>query len=301
MGKYIIGIDHGYGYIKTTGNVFMSGIDEYPVEPPLLKNVIKYQDNYYVAGEHRKLYAADKTATMDYYLLTLAAVAKECLLRGADRQINVILAVGLPLEYYGVQKKEFREYLMQNRDIAFEFEGIPFQVHIEDVRVFPQGYAVIANKIAASMNEILVDIGTGTMDILPIVNGNPQISSCVSLPMGVSVCIEQVQREFRRTYNTQLDDFLIQDVMQGKQVTLNTEYLKLLKKEITRYTQQVFEELAQKGYHQGFQELRFCGGGASVVKRYGKYDKGMTNFLEDIHANAKGYEYLCRALLKAEK
>ena len=44
----IIGIDHGFGAIKTTNFAFTTGITEYEKEPYTMKNVVKFEGKYYV-------------------------------------------------------------------------------------------------------------------------------------------------------------------------------------------------------------------------------------------------------------
>ena len=73
----IIGIDHGYGCIKTANCVFTTGITEYEKEPYTSKNVIKYDGKYYVCGSGRQALIRDKTQDDSYYILTLCALAKE--------------------------------------------------------------------------------------------------------------------------------------------------------------------------------------------------------------------------------
>ena len=49
----------------------------------------------------------------NYYLLTLAAIAKEIAYRNAPTATPVILAAGLPLTSFGREKKAFRAYLLR--------------------------------------------------------------------------------------------------------------------------------------------------------------------------------------------
>ena len=37
---------------------------------------------------------------------------------------------------------------------------------------------------------------------------------------------------------------------------------------------------------------KYIGGGAMLMKHFAKLDQNKVRFIEDIHANAKGYEYL---------
>ena len=49
--KIYIGLDHGYGNIKTAHRVFQTGIECYDEEPIVSTNYVKYRDKYYVIGE----------------------------------------------------------------------------------------------------------------------------------------------------------------------------------------------------------------------------------------------------------
>ena len=66
----IIGLDHGYGAIKgSSGFVMTTGITEYEKEPYTSKNVVKYNDKYYVCGSGRQTLLKDKTENDSYYIL----------------------------------------------------------------------------------------------------------------------------------------------------------------------------------------------------------------------------------------
>ena len=74
---YVIGVDHGYAAMKTVHGSFPSGLVAYEHEPYTQKNVLEYGGTYYVVGSGRQPLQKDKTRTEDYYLLTLAAIARE--------------------------------------------------------------------------------------------------------------------------------------------------------------------------------------------------------------------------------
>ena len=90
---------------------------------------------------------------MDYYLLTLAAIAKELEYRNAERTATVLLAAGLPLTSFGRDKKKFREYLLRDgRPVLFRYEGNEYAVTISDVKLFPQGYAAVLTRAVCWTN-----------------------------------------------------------------------------------------------------------------------------------------------------
>ena len=120
----VIGVDHGYAAMKTVHFSFPTGLVEYEHEPYTQKDVLEYGGRYYVVGSGRQPLQRDKTQTEDYYLLTLAAIAKELEHRGAEHTASIHLAAGLPLTSFGRDKKSFRSYLYRDGSaIPFRYEG----------------------------------------------------------------------------------------------------------------------------------------------------------------------------------
>jgi plasmid segregation protein ParM len=74
----VIGIDHGYGNMKTAHCCFRTGI--LPIdgnEPVFSSDILTYDGKSYVIGQGHKEFTADKMLDQDYYLLTLTAIARE--------------------------------------------------------------------------------------------------------------------------------------------------------------------------------------------------------------------------------
>lgn len=142
-----IGVDHGYAAMKSAHFSFPSGLVGYDHEPYTSKDVLEYNGRYYVVGSGRQPLQKDKTLTEDYYLLTLAAIARELEHRGADRTASVHLAAGLPLTSFGRDKKKFKAYLLRGgQPVSFRYEGNGYTVTIREVSLFPQGYAAVLTQ-----------------------------------------------------------------------------------------------------------------------------------------------------------
>ena len=182
-----IGVDHGYYAIKTRHFSFPAGITAYRYEPYTLQNTLEYQGKYYVCGTGRQPILRNKMENDNYYLLTLAAIAKEIQQRGEKRECAVNLGAGLPLAGFGREKKAFREYLLRSsQPVSFKFEGISYQVTIQDVRLFPQGCSAIAvhpELIRGEPSVLLMDVGGWTVDLMRLDNGIPNASACRSLEL----------------------------------------------------------------------------------------------------------------------
>ena len=100
----IIGVDHGYGNMKTANHCFPTGIDAYDSEPLFTRDMLVYDGRYYLIGEGHKEFVGEKSQDDDFYLLTLAAVAMELHDEGLT-EADVFLAAGLPLTWTANQKR----------------------------------------------------------------------------------------------------------------------------------------------------------------------------------------------------
>ena len=143
----IIGIDHGYGNMKTANHCFKTGILGFDSEPLFTRDMLVYNSRYYLIGEGHKEFLGRKTENADFYLLTLAAMAME--LRDAGlTEADVLIAAGLPLTWTAGQKEKFAAYLGQNEEVRFTFRKADYLIRVRGVAVYPQGFAAVANRTA---------------------------------------------------------------------------------------------------------------------------------------------------------
>ena len=125
--KIIIGIDHGYGNIKTANHCFKNGITTHDNEPLFTKDMLTYNGKYYLIGEGHKEFLPEKQNDEDYYVLTLAAIAAELADEGLT-EAEVIIAAGLPLTWTSGQKADFAKYLSQNESVTFTFRNVNYHI-----------------------------------------------------------------------------------------------------------------------------------------------------------------------------
>ena len=92
----IIGIDHGYYAIKTAHCSFPAGLTSYGEhEPYTRQGLLEFGGCFFVCGTGRQPIQRDKTINDNYYLLTLAAIAKELKQRSLPPECSVRIAAGL--------------------------------------------------------------------------------------------------------------------------------------------------------------------------------------------------------------
>ena len=272
---YVIGVDHGYAAMKTVHGSFPSGLVAYEHEPYTQKNVLEYGGTYYVVGSGRQPLQKDKTRTEDYYLLTLAAIARELDCRNAERTCSVILAAGLPLTSFGRDKKKFRAYLLRDgKPVPFRYEGRDYTVTVRDVKLFPQGYAAVLTQteLLDEPSVIVADIGGWTVDLMRLDNRLPNAATCRSLEWGMIRCI---------------DASSLPDEAKG-----------IIHAQADLYVQNLLSTITECGLDTRAMPTIFIGGGAALMKRRVSATNGLCRpvILDDVSLNAKGYERLVRQM-----
>lgn len=289
-GKLVIGIDHGYGNMKTRNFTFKSGVKAYEYMPPVVENELEYDGKFYVIGEEHKTFIANKDVDDDYYILTLAAIANE--LRIIERtSADVILAVGLPLNWMSNQKESFKNYLMRKTNVEYTYRGVKYQIHICNVAVYPQGFAgIAANMKQYSGVNILADIGNGTMNTLRIVNGNAISDKMYTDQLGVHQCVKKIKNELQAKFGKLPDDTLIEEFLRYGVTDLPESMLEVMRDVAEKYVEGIFDKLKEYDYDPDLVKLHVIGGGGCLIQHFGKYNSDRVEIIEDIRATAKGYE-----------
>ena len=297
-----IGIDHGYYAIKTRHFSFPAGITAYSHEPYTLQNTLEYGGKFFVCGTGRQPILRNKMENENYYLLTLAAIAKEIQQRGAKTECSVTIAAGLPLAGFGREKKSFREYLRpSSQPVSFQFEGVPYKVTIEDVKLFPQGYSALMIHPELLQNEpsvLLMDIGGWTVDLMRLDNNVPNAATCRSLELGMIRCIDEVRERVRQNTGLSLTDAQIEQVLAGRPCSLEETVRSLIREQGRLYTERLLSAVLEAGFDYHALPVVMMGGGASVVSRHIRPSDGLcrTVTLLDDRVNAQGYERAVAAL-----
>lgn len=299
MDKHIevIGIDHGWSNMKTVSRIFTTGVKGISTEPAFFDNIVEWDGVYYKVGGKRLEVRDTKVENDNFYLLTLAAVAKELNRRGM-RNSNILLSVGLPLTRFGAEKQDFIKYLAREKDVAFRFEKEKYHIRIARVSVFPQCYAAVADRIKTLPDRtVIVDIGSWTIDIMPIRQYYPDESECTTIPQGLIRCMREINEQCVRKIGQELEDNVIQEVMAGGKGKVPERYMEIIEGCLGDFAQKVYNTLKEHGYNLDITPIIFVGGGATVMKLYGNCVGANIQYIEDIKANAKGYEYLGRTYL----
>ena len=300
----IIGVDHGYYSMKTSHCVFPSGVVAHDYEPYTQKGVLEYGGRYYVIGSGRQPLQKDKTLTEDYYLMTLAALAKEIEYRHLDRNIRIHLAAGLPLTDFGRDKPAFRKYLLRDRKpVFFRYEGIAYTVTLTGATISPQGFAALTlqSDFEKEPSVIVVDWGGWTVDIMRVDNHVPDAASCRSQEKGMILCLDEIMEQVRRTLGLSVTAAQIESVLRGDVNSIPKDVKEVIDAGAKKYVSRLLSTIMETGMDYHVMPTLFLGGGAALMKRYAPTGERMARvaILDDICLNAKAYEQIVYRLRRS--
>ena len=161
------------------------------------------------------------------------------------------------------------------------------------VRIYPQGFAAIAEKAAAMEGvNMVADIGNGTMNVLYICDGKPLSGRMFTEKFGTHQCTLAVREAFLRQTQREIDDYTINRVLRTGKANIASADLKIIRSVAAAYVQDIFRRLREHGYDESTMTLYITGGGGCLVKNFYRFNTNRVIFVDDICAAAKGYEFM---------
>lgn len=216
---------------------------------------------------------------------------------------------GLIETYKGCYVKIYRLKKAEH-GINFKYNGKQFSFYVKDVLVFPQDYAaavVFKGDILSQYSTCYcIDIGDGTTDMVGIVDGMPEKDTMLSREIGMSKLRSRIIDDIINDYQVTLTDRNVEDYLSGKNVILPPDEAEAIKDRIDKIAMDFTTELVNQ-LHSKVPDFRttaiiFSGGGAMALRKYLEKTKafGFTYYIEDINANAVGYQQLAKMQLGIE-
>lgn len=227
-------------------------------------------------------------------VLTMAIIAEELKKQGKTCA-EIRFGVGLPLTRMGKEKQNYNDYMLRNRRLNFKYEGISYSVYILSVDVFPQGYAGVVSKLNTfGTAAVVVDIGSWTIDILPLIEGQPDLARCKSLAMGTITAMNDINEALRQKFGEEADEAFIKEVMIHGESNINKEYLNVIKDGLYKYVEDIMNSLRSLKFNSTLTHFVFIGGGATIIRNFLKEQDANITIIDDVNINAKGYEEIMR-------
>ena len=297
----IISVDHGNKSIKTPHAIFTSGLVMSDGLQGFKTDYIGWNGKYYSLTERRISYLRDKTEDDRFFILTLFAIAKELEYRDVSETldpIEITLLVGLPPAHYEQLHSRFEQYFLRRREaIDFEYNGKYYSVRINKVLSYPQAFAAAVTQystLKAHSVAYIIDIGGFTIDVLKLRFGRPDLEVVESFEKGVITLYNSIASKCNSQYARILEECEIDEVIRNQPTVLPGEVQQLIRSMTSDFLAEFYNFLRERGIDVSTSKCVFAGGGSLLLR--GMIERGnkvaFPIFIEDIHANAIGYEVL---------
>lgn len=297
----LIAIDHGNKQMKTVHcPPFVSGLTE-NADRPFGRDILKYQDKYYSLSEQRIPYKRNKTEDDRFFILTLFGIAEEIMKRetSGEETMRIQLAVGLPPAHYGAQNQDFVRYFSNRGLVRFEYRDKPLMFYIEDVRCYPQAYAAavtMMDRLMENPRVLVIDIGGFTADYLMMRSGRADLAVCDSLENGVVLLYNRIKAKVNSEFDILLEEADIDNILRDGKSFYAPPVVSLVERTAENFVNDLFSSMRERMLDLMSGIVVFVGGGSLLLRRYIEVSGKVKNpvFVNDIGANAKGYEMLYR-------
>ena len=295
----LIAIDHGNKQIKTINcEPFTSGLLESDTQP-FGKDILMYKGKYYQVTDQRIPYRKDKTEDERFFILTLFAIAREIEEQGFFHPgvMRVQLAVGLPPAYYGTHYQSFIRYFLDRGTVSFSYRGKTYSILIDNVGCYPQSYAAaltMFQTLSTIPKALVLDIGGMTADYLQIKYGEGDLSVCDSLENGVIRLYNRIESKVRAEQDILLTEREIDAILLGTEVQVPFGVANVVERLAQEFIADLLSALRERQLELKSGPVIFVGGGSILLRKQIQKSGKVSNplFVEDIRANARGYEVL---------
>ena len=147
----------------------------------------------------------------------------------------------------------------------------------------------------------IIDIGGFTIDVLKLRSGHPDLAVVESFEKGVITLYNGIASKCNALYARILEDCDIDEVIRNQPTVLPGEVQQLIRTMTSDFPTEFYNFLRERGVDVSTSKCVFAGGGSLLLR--GMIERGnkvaFPIFVEDIHANARGYELLYQSEVAA--
>jgi plasmid segregation protein ParM len=229
----------------------------------------------------------------------MIAIAKELSAEGVQKA-DVVLAVGLPFSDYGREKKQLIAYYNEKPELRYDFEGIRYDVKICQVYVFPQCYSAISPRLGNMKDDyLIVDVGSKTTDVVYLKKGLPVERKSITIEKAMVKWMRQIQGSLQVQFGKNVPESEILKVILRQTSFLPRAQANFIRDMMREQIHGLELELEEREYDLRYTNIIYVGGGAIAVKNFSEHRTNVA-YDCDIHANAKGYEFLAYQIVKKQ-
>lgn len=321
MEPIFMGIDHANYQMKTEHCVFKSGIKKNDNKPFGAQDVLLYNGDHYVVGlDNNNDLAQHKYENDNYFIMTLAAIAKEIESQKYSRTCDIVICAGLPIvpAQNPEERKKLAEYLKRGK-VTFEFENIQYNINIKNAYVFAQGYCAVAPYFSQTLKRFIQDTGESEPDILGLDIGGWTTDAWLQKGGRTTIhpgstynlagygtnslfakCIAAIDGSFNFPIsNSDIESVLVYDKPSKK---ISKDMQTVLYKTAYNHFTEMLNALSKLGFSKEHSNILFVGGGATILENvqdnYQHFGLKWSEVIQNsLYLNAQGYVWFAKGLL----
>ena len=138
------------------------------------------------------------------------------------------------------------------------------------------------------------------MIVMAINDRKPVLDQCFTEKYGTYQCVLKAREALTRLCGRTVPDVTIEQVMREGTADIAPEYVQVIREAAADYAAEIMRKLREHEYDPKTMRLWIVGGGGCLIRNFGQYDPNRVTIIADIHASAKGYEYLAERRLQRE-
>lgn len=286
----ILGLDLGNWNIKTSnGEIFPS---RYTVAENILganADVLEYEGIKYYLRDGKLENNYDKANKETNIILFLYSLAIQ-----KDNYFKVV--VGLPALAYKTNRDTFKEKLLSNKIHDVYINGKHKRIIIEDLIVFPEGAGAYYSQSVRAKNQVVIDIGGGTTNIVNFKNS--KLDNCTTLGNGMIQLYNKIRDYLNSTYTLKLELEDIEVIMkEGLKVDGEEINFTFIKPIIDSFVNDLMNEL--RNFPIRTSKVLLVGGGSKLLKKtLNNKIPGLEVMDDYLFANANGFKKVGEAKWK---
>ncbi|MGN1019526.1 MAG: hypothetical protein ACI4O7_04055 [Aristaeellaceae bacterium] len=147
---------------------------------------------------------------------------------------------------------------------------------------------------------MLCDIGNGNMNIMTIQDRRAIMDQCFTEKYDTYQCMLRAREALTQRFGRTVPDAVIDEVLRNGDADIGRDYVDTIREVAAGYVAAIIRRLREQEYDPQTMRLWIVGGGGCLLRHFGQHDHDCATTIDNIHANAEGYEYLAERRLKRE-
>ena len=138
------------------------------------------------------------------------------------------------------------------------------------------------------------------INIMTIQDRRAVMDQCFTEKYGTYQCMLRAREALTQRFGRTVPDTVIDEVLRNGDADIGRDYVDTIREVAAGYAAEIMRRLREHEYDPQTMRLWIVGGGGCLLRHFGEYECDRVTIIDNIHANAEGYEYLAERRLKRE-